>query len=287
MQADANDDAGKRLPLAFDFSGVGLSVAGLPARLARRLTAEWAEWVAAPGARAALAVDVESVDRPYAEAEFRPKAMRAELRAQAARFEMAEGELEVDLTGAARVALVAGSGEREYFALLNLVRAGLAWVLPSRAGCVLHAAGLVLDGRAFVLVGPEGSGKTTWARLGQDAGAVAVSDDLVLLDATADGPVLLGAPFRSTLAGRAPRGRWPLAAVLLPAHGPSVACSPVPALVARARLLANLPFVATGIELDPRLARLVEGLVAAVPWAELRFGLEPGFVEVLRRWPRR
>lgn len=70
-------------------------------------------------------------------------------------------------------------------ALADGVRAGvrLAALLRciSGGGLALHASCVARGGRAFVLAGPTGAGKTTAARHAAAAGASVLADDLVLL----------------------------------------------------------------------------------------------------------
>lgn len=274
-------------PIGLDLSGIRLRVAGLDHTLARRLRDDWSAFVAEPSDDPLLDIRVEFVERPYGAAAYRPKAMRSTLSVEAAHFGMPEGEVHVAPSGIARLSLVAGLGDLAYFTLQNLIRAGLAWLLPTRGGGLLHAAGLVLGERAFLLVGAEGAGKSTWARLGAAAGARVVSDDLVLVDRAGARYEVLGTPFRSTHVARYGPGRWPLAAMLFARHGAPPALREVPSLVSRARLLANLPFVAEALETDPRIGELVRDLALAVPCAELTFAPDAGFVELLRSWPGR
>jgi hypothetical protein len=195
---------------------------------------------------------------------------------------MREGWADVDVAGRARVHLLRDNDQRRYFTALNFLRAALGWCLPERGGALVHAAGLVIDGRAFLLVGPEGSGKSTWSRFGENAGARVISDDLVLLDGAGERPEILGAPFRSTHRTDYRPGRWPLGGVLFPVHGAEPALGPVAPLLARARLTANLPFLIDLEEGAARGARVVDRLVERVPFADLTFGLDPSFVGLLR-----
>lgn len=265
--------------LAFDLSGVALRLDGVPPRAARALERDWAAFRVAGGAEAFLSVELHRAGTPAPPAgSFDPKSMRAELDALVAAFHMPEGSIEVDRAGRARAELCEELGPREYFTLLNLLRAGLAWRMPSRGGAMLHAAALVLAGRGFALVGPEGSGKSTWARAAEEGGARVVSDDLILLDAADRGFALLGAPFRSTHRVEFRRGRWPLAALLFPRHGPVPALAPVPPLLAQARIAANLPFVVEALGRDERVEAVVGGLAAGAGCHELTFAADPGFL---------
>lgn len=268
----------------FDLSGVGLRASGLSEPLAARWREDWAPFAAAVD-RPVLDLRVAVGKLPPPETTtFRPKAMTAELDAVGGRYAMAEGRATIDGAGDGSIELARDLGTREYFTLQNFVRACLARRLPASGGLLVHAAGLVIDGRAFVLVGAEGAGKSTWARLGEAAGAHVVSDDLVLLRRAPNGFELLGAPFRSTHLTALRRGNWPLAGLLFPRHGPRPALGEVSAIVARARVVANLPFVAEALERDARLAELTGALATTVPTAELTFAEDPGFVPLLRAW---
>lgn len=268
--------------VAVDFSGIGVRVGGLPDDLARRLEAEWAPFLAEEQGSPLLRVDVSLAQGAPFAGPFRPKRMRATLETASARFELPEGEADVGDDGSARVRLRGGPAATVYFAMMNLVRACLAWRLPSRGAAMLHAAGLVIDERSFLLVGPEASGKSTWARSAEQRGARVLSDDLVLVECRAGGADALGGPFRSTHRTDYRPGRWPIAAILFPRWGRRPAWRPCDALRARAAIAANLPFVATAIERDERIAAVVERLATTVACKELTFAPDPSFMDLLR-----
>jgi hypothetical protein len=265
----------------FDLSGVGIRLAALPAGIASFLESDWRLFTAERGPSPVLDLRVEATPVARFPGRFDPKAMRAEIAPDRARYELPEGSVEVDAQGEGRVVLGIVEGSRSYYALANLVRAALAWRMLSRGGALLHAAGILLRGRAFALAGPAGSGKSTWARLAEEAGASVLSDDLVLLDGHEGRIEALGAPFRSTHKGTVGPGRWPLAAILFPAHGSGAALTTVSGIEARARVLANLPFVAEGVARDRRVGETVDGLLAAVPTRVLTFGQDPEFIDTL------
>ncbi len=273
--------------LAFDLSGIAVRVRGLPAPLDARLAHEWSAFLAGDAGRPFLDVEVACAELPVPQGPFAPKAMRSRLDRDRARFEMPEGDVSVDAGGRAVLRLsTAVAAERGWFAFLNLLRAALAWRLPSRGGMLLHAAAVTLDGRAFLLAGSEGSGKSTFAALAESRGARVLSDDLVLLDGALAPVEALGAPFRSTHPGAQAPGRWPVAALLFPVHGASARLDAVPPLLVRARVTANLPFVAEGIEADPRIHEAIERLAGGVPAHDLTFGRDPSFVDLLLGFPR-
>jgi hypothetical protein len=271
--------------LDVDLSGVGLRFDGLAADLARRVAEEWRAFLAAPRGEPFLHVTVEYAEERAPQGEYQPKQMRSSLRPRGARFWMPEGSAEIGLSGRARIRLSRELGRREYYTLVNLTRACLAWLLPGREGMLLHAAGLIVGERAFLLAGAEGSGKSTWARAGEEGGARVLSDDLVLVDGAGERLEALGAPFRSTHEAVCGPGRWPLAAILFPRHGSPPAAEPTPGLLASARLTANLTFVAEAVGADPRLDALLQRVAREIPCADLTFAPDPSFLQLLRRWP--
>jgi hypothetical protein len=271
-------------PLDFDFSGVSIRVSGLTAEAAKRLEEEWRAFRAPtePSAAPFLCLEVQHGPRGVLPEVYQPKAMRSELTAESALFELSEGSASLARSGPVRVHLASDQGPREPFTLQNLLRACLAWRLPQRGAALLHAAGLAVDGRAFVLVGRQGAGKTTWAEQGRSAGAQVISDDLVLVECLEQGARVLGTPLCSDRRLSGTRGCWPLEAILFARHGTPAALSRVGGLTTRARIAANLPFVVDAVGHDDHVARVLEGLSRAVPQFELTFGRDPSFVGLLR-----
>lgn len=276
----------RRGPLHLDFSGPRIVLEGLSPEVEARIRSEWRPFVTETGAdEPLLTMEVRYAPGAADPAGWDPKAMSASLTPDGAVYRMPEGSAEVSRSGLAQATLVRDLGPREFYTVANLLRACLAWRMPSRGGLMLHAAGLVVDERSFVLVGSEGCGKSTWTTLGERAGGKVISDDVVLVDGAEGRFETLGSALRSTYEGPLTRGRWPLAAVLFPSHGSPPALKPVGELIARARLTANLPFVAAGIERDERIDAVLDRLVEETPRAELRFDLEPSFLSLLREWP--
>ncbi len=268
-------------PLDFDFSGIRLRVRGLPGEIERLLREEWAGFEAAAPEAPFLDVAVRAGSEPEPRSPWDPKSMRSRLDPRSAGFRLEEGAIEVRAEGGAEASLRSAAGTRTFLALLNLIRAGLAWRMPSRGGALLHAAGLVVEGRAFLLVGPEGSGKTTWAGAGVEGGASLLGDDVVLVDRSRDGFEALAAPLRPRSGALRLPGRWPLAAILLPRHGAPARLGPAPAREVYARILANLPFVADAFGADERIPATIEDLEASVPARTLTFSPDPSFLPLL------
>lgn len=270
--------------MELDFSGIGMRLDGLSPALESELGRVWGAFVTSAAEAPLLHCRFQALDRKAPPGRFRPKAMHSELDGLGAVFEMPEGRATVAADGTARIDLLGDLGRREYWTAVNLLRACLAWWLPQRGAALLHAAGLVVDGRAYLLVGPAGSGKSSWARLGEQGGARVLSDDLVLVDGSGTAVEALGAPFRSTHNADFLPGRWPVAAILFPHRGDAPArWTRAAPLVARGRILANLPFVADSPDTDGRLAQIVELLATGVPCLDLTFALDLSFLALLRQ----
>jgi len=272
---------------AFDFSGLGIVLEGSSAaEEIAGLCRDWAAYRAATSVPPFLALHVLE-DRPAAEeGAVAPKGMSLSFDGTSATYRTSRGTCRVELDGHATVHLAPGTEAFRRFALQNLVRAAIAFLLPSRNGAAIHAAGIVLDGRGFVLPGASGAGKSTAAALAESRGALVVSDDLVLVEGADKGAVLLGSPFRSTHPSACPRGRWPLAGILLPEKGTTPSLRPATRLAVKARLLSNLTFVADLVADDPRVVAVVNRLAAEVPSAVLTFAREPSFVDLLKGFAR-
>jgi len=267
----------------FNLSGVSVRLRGLDETLAARFGERWGNYETGdPVSPPNLDVDLFAHDGAMDDVPFGEGWTRGATPRGGMRFAMHEGEIEVDRDGKARATIRTGDVRRRFGGLANLICAALAWTLPTRRGVVLHGAGIAVAERGFVLVGPEGSGKTTWVELAREAGATILSDDLVIVDGGTEQPDLLMTPFRDEQAARSGPGRFRLDAILLPAHGRPVRLEAVSGIVARAKVLANLPFVSEDLADDDRLAATVESILARVPSLTLTFDREPSFVDLLR-----
>jgi hypothetical protein len=271
------------MAVRFDLSGVSVRLRGLDAGLAARFAERWGNYETRDDtSRPDLDVEVVAHDDELDDVPFGEGWKRGATSRGGMRFSMHEGEIEVDPDGKARAVIRRGDVRRRFGALANLVCAALAWTLPARPCVVLHGAGIVVGESGFVLVGPEGSGKTTWVELAREAGAMILSDDLVVIDGARERPDLLMTPFRDEQAGRSAPGRFRLDAILFPAHGRPARLETVSGLRARVKVLANLPFISEDLADDDRLADAVESILARVPCRTLTFDREPSFVDLLR-----
>jgi len=265
------------LTLSIDVSGLPIRVQGIPAELRESLEDAWAGFVVPPMPDPILDVFVEEGTKRLTPGRVMVGGISVKRERGVVSFVRDEAEGSLDLAeGSAKVALSVGDDKRRAWGLVNLVHAALAWRLASRGGGIVHAAGIVVEGRAFLLIGAEGAGKSTFAHVAASAGLPVVGDDQVVVLRTGGRLEALGAPVRNREHVNAPKGRWPVAAFLLPRHGEKAAVVPASRLDLLPRLTANLVY--NLFEEEGLLDTIADG----VPAHWLTFAPDPSFVPLLR-----
>ncbi len=171
---------------------------------------------------------------------------------------------------------VAPDPVRAVYFVENALRQISQLVLIERGELLLHAAGVVhpFGDRAFAFPGHSGAGKSTISGLLEGAGGHVLSDDLVILDASSERPLLRATPFFGTLPPQRPApSSIPLEAFHLLEQAPEPALTLIEdASTAVASLLSNVPF--TECFDHGHQERLLDTLlraVRAVPVHALRF----------------
>jgi len=268
--------------LDVDISGLGLRFEGLTHALASELRRRWPDYVRAEGAAPALVIRVEDDDRTMIPSRFMPGALHIEALPDAVRFRRAEGEMIQDVPGVRAVLRLAlGDAGRRFWGLVNLALAAVGWRLITLGGGALHAAAVLIGGKAYLLVGPSGCGKTTWARAAAGAALPVLSDDCVLVDFLDGRLMALGSPFRSSDFPAPGPGRWPVAAILIPCPAEVNSLAPVNRLMLEARISANLLFATAAWEAHPTAAPVVEAIAAGVPARILNFRQDASWVDLV------
>jgi hypothetical protein len=265
-----------------DISGLGLRFVGLTDVLSDELRRQWPAYVRPQGVSPALVIRIEDDERAMTPGRFMVGALQIDAAPHAVRFRGDEGEIVQDAPGASAVARLAqGDAGRRFWALVNLTCAAVGWRLLARGGGAVHAAGVLIGGNAFLLVGPAGCGKTTWARTAAEAGLPVLSDDCVLVDSAEGRLMALGSPFRAKDFQSPGPGRWPVAAILLPRPAPSPALTPVTRLMLEARVAANLLFSATAWDAQPAAARAASMIAAGAPARTLAFRPDASWIPLV------
>ncbi|HEV8376233.1 MAG TPA: hypothetical protein VGR38_08420 [Candidatus Polarisedimenticolia bacterium] len=178
------------------------------------------------------------------------------------------------------MALARSEYERVGWCVENFLRVCTAWRAVEEGGALLHAASLVLDGKAYVFMGASGSGKSTLAASSKKGEVI--SDDLTLIRPSAEGFRVAGTPFRGTYEGGGPiRGSFPLARLYRIFQSPDNRVEPCPRNHAVADLLAAAPFVVDQIGRDDRILLTFKALDDSHPLAYLFFNLGGEFWRAL------
>lgn len=162
----------------------------------------------------------------------------------------------------------------------NFLRVLYAWLCLENDAVLLHAAGIVREGRGYVFFGPSGSGKTTVTRLSLDN--TVLSDDLVILKREGDMVRVHGVPFRGDMP-EAPRTNVSavVQGLFMLVKGVDHRLTPVPQVEAAARLTACVPFVMADPANAARVLVTCASIVERMPVRALHFRPDSEFWRVI------
>ncbi|MBD3867654.1 MAG: hypothetical protein IFK94_05970 [Acidobacteria bacterium] len=262
--------------LDLDLSGIHVSLTGPDDGALEMFRVEWAAWLGSPADQPDLRMEYRVSGEPPPDQTTLRKVLHTAHGDDSITFTTGEGKLELERSGHASATVTRGGDRFRFYGLQNLMLAALARVLPGRGIMVVHGAGILLDGTAVALIGPEDAGKTTWARIAAENGLTVLSDDLLFLGLDGEQAFALGSPFRSASTGP---GRFPLGLLLSSEHAPEAAVRLCSRLAFQALLSANLPFSGDLIGKGTGLDRLLDGLLEAVPFRTLAFAPDPSFLD--------
>lgn len=183
----------------------------------------------------------------------------------------------------ARLAIVEAEGARFDRGLENFLRVLTAGSILDDGGFLLHGAGVVRGGEAYIFFGPSGSGKTTVT--GLSPADLVLSDDLTLIVRTGEGDYeAAGIPF-GMAHHRVPEatGSFPVAGFYKLVQAPQVRCETMPGSLALAEVAACLPFVMQeGSHVVHALDNLARALIR-IPVHRLEFRKDPSFWGAITR----
>jgi hypothetical protein len=150
-----------------------------------------------------------------------------------------------------------------------------------RQGLIIHALGLVDDGRGLAFCGVSGAGKSTLARLWQKTAATLLSDDRLILRPEGDRVWMFGTPWHGDARIASPQS-VPLERLCFLAQAPKNYLSPLTPLEAATRLLVRCfpPFydhqgMANTLE-------IINRVVTEIPCFELGFVPDESVVDFIR-----
>lgn len=140
----------------------------------------------------------------------------------------------------------------------NFFRALVAYRLLERRGVLLHSAGVVREGKAYLFIGPSGAGKSTISRISLQSGLTVLSDDLNALVEDDEGMIAEKLPFSGDLGQTRTRSnRYPVRVLSRLEQGKANKLTSMSQAESLAALMACSPYTNT----DPyRLEQLMSNL---------------------------
>ena len=164
--------------------------------------------------------------------------------------------------------------------LENYLRVLTASFVLEAGGFLLHGAGIVRDGKAFVFFGPSGAGKTTITQLSPDD--LVLSDDLTLVVRTPRGYEAAGIPF-GLAHHHVPEsaGSFPIDSFNMLVQAAAVRRTELAPAQALAEIAGCLPFVMQDTAQSARGLDNVANVVWEVPVHRLEFRKDASFWNVL------
>jgi hypothetical protein len=173
----------------------------------------------------------------------------------------------------AMLALAKGTDPAHLNAVENFLRIASAYRVLDNKGVLVHSAGIVLAGLAYLFAGQSGAGKTTLTRKAHEASAGILSDDINIALPAENGdfrvyPVPFAGDFGQTPDLLSPGG-YPLGGLLFLEQGQAARLEPLSSAAAVARLVAASPFVNTDPYRAPDLLEVAANLVRRVPVRKL------------------
>ncbi|HEY7096881.1 MAG TPA: hypothetical protein VH437_09160 [Terriglobales bacterium] len=154
-------------------------------------------------------------------------------------------------------------------------------VLAKEGGFLLHAAGAIRNGSAFLFSGVSGAGKTTIASLAP-SDVMLLTDEISYIRKTGEDYMACGTPFAGELARVGENCSARIKTVYLLAQGPQNKIQPVPVSEAARCLLRNILFFAEDRDLVELVFRSACEFVEKVPVRRLTFMPDEGVWDLIR-----
>ena len=143
-------------------------------------------------------------------------------------------------------------------------------ILASEGGFLLHSAGAIRNGRAFLFSGVSGAGKTTISRLAPPD-VTLLTDEISYVRLGPDGYRACGTPFAGELARVGENCSAPLGSLFFLKQGPENKIEGVPKTDAIRRLMRNILFFAEDPSLVQSVFQSACEFVERVPVQQLTF----------------
>ena len=143
-------------------------------------------------------------------------------------------------------------------------------ILAREGGFLLHSAGAIRNGKAFLFSGVSGAGKTTISRLAPPD-VTLLTDEVSYIRRDQDGYRACGTPFAGELARVGENCSAPIGCLFFLKQGPENKIEPVAKAEAIRRLMRNILFFAEDSDLVQRVFQSACEFVERVPVQQLTF----------------
>jgi hypothetical protein len=271
--------AGVTATVDIDFAGGPYRLEGLTAGQARVVRDHFGPLCAGGGGEPAVTAVVRPLDRDeHIPETTRGWEYRLDLAYQATRVSFAgwgiAAHVDVPVTRGA-LATTAGESDRLPGVVENFLRVVAAYRMLACGGALLHSAGIVDGGRAFVFFGESGAGKTTLSTHSAQTGREVLSDELNALWRDRDGGARVEKlPFAGDFGGPpGARAVYPAAAVFRLSQAPRTEIVSMSSAEALGAMVAASPFVNGDPHRNALLLDNLHALAQATPVHHLRVAL--------------
>jgi len=143
----------------------------------------------------------------------------------------------------------------------------LYYLAAIRGDIMIHASGVNISGQGYIFSGVSGKGKTTIAKLWQEAGAGVIHDDRLILRRTGDDYIMFNTPVYSNDVPK----KSPVNKIFLIGHGTRNEIIPVSGAAAISMVLANCIQHNWDQETTARLLESVSSLCTGIPVFRVMF----------------
>jgi hypothetical protein len=166
----------------------------------------------------------------------------------------------------------------------SFLRTFYSWLLLREGGMLLHCAGLVKNGRAYLFPGRSGAGKSTLSKLAAEEGAEIISDELNLVRPEKNGFNVYGSPFWGEMRNEGRRGVWPLEKIFALRKSARHRIADAAPGYAMAVLLRGVMNFSKTPDSAAASLKNAANLLASVPFRRLEFSRQDaGFLELVTK----
>ena len=166
------------------------------------------------------------------------------------------------------------------FAVESFLRISYSFLAVEHGGLLLHSAGVLRDGHAYIFPGQSGTGKSTIASLAT-ARETVLSDEMVVIRKRGEGYLVYSTPFYGTNPSAGRNIAAPLRAAFLPVKDQAVYLKEARPAQVLSKLLASVLFFGQEPALSRRLMDIGADVAARVPFYEMHFRRDGSFWECI------